>query len=246
MTDPAALMHYNRLLSLLPEPVVLELNRHAELTHLEKGDVLIRSGVPVSHVYFPISGIASAIAVSTSGKRAEAGLIGREGFFPVIAAVGAERAQSDIITQIAGNAWRFPIAEFGRLQRQHPALQHLMVKALLAFLSQVSATALSNAVHSVEERLTRWLLMCHDRVDGNEIGLTHDFIALMLAVRRPSVTSALHVLEGHGFIRSERGRITIRQRMAMEQFARDAYGKAEDEYRRLMRMSFDDSERMPA
>ena len=246
MTDPVALMQLNRLLSLLPEREILDLRHHGELVHLEKGSMPIRSGVPVSHIYFPVSGIASALAVSASGKRAEAGLIGREGFFPVVAAAGPEQAQGDIVMQLAGRGWRFPIAAFDRIRREQPVLQQLLLKAVLAFSAQVAATALSNAVHSVEERLTRWLLMCHDRVEGNEIALTHDFIALMLAVRRPSVTSALHVLEGHGFIRSERGRITIRNRMAMEQFARDAYGKAEDDYRRLMQGSFKEADLAPA
>ncbi|WP_165221884.1 Crp/Fnr family transcriptional regulator [Affinirhizobium pseudoryzae] len=235
-------MQLNRLLSLLPEQVILQLKAVGELVHLDKGEILVRSGTAVTHVYFPVSGIASVVAVSALGKRAEAGLVGREGYSPAVAIAGAEDAHSDVIMQIAGRGWRFPIAAFERLQQEEPVLQQLMVRALLAFNAQVAATALSNAVHSVEERLTRWLLMCHDRVDGNEIALTHDFIALMLAVRRPSVTSALHVLEGHGFIRSERGRITIRNRVAMEQFARDAYGKAEGDYRRLMRLSFRDAD----
>jgi CRP-like cAMP-binding protein len=92
---------------------------------------------------------------------------------------------------------------------------------------------LSNAVHSVDERLAKWLLMAHDRVIGDEFSLTHDYIAIMLAVRRPSVTTSLHVLEGNGFIRSERKLITIRNRAALEEFARDAYGRPEQEYRRL-------------
>jgi len=100
--------------------------------------------------------------------------------------------------------------------------------------TQVSFTALSNAVHSVDERLARWLLMVHDRSDGDELALTHGFLALMLSVRRPTVTTSIHVLEGKGFIRAERGVITIRDRRAMEDFARDAYGKPEEEYRRLL------------
>lgn len=76
--------------------------------------------------------------------------------------------------------------------------------------------------------------MCHDRVDGNEIALTHEFISLMLAVRRPSVTTALHILEGQKLIRAERGRISVRDRVALERFAGDAYGKPEQEYRRLI------------
>jgi CRP-like cAMP-binding protein len=90
----------------------------------------------------------------------------------------------------------------------------------------------------VNERLARWILMCHDRISGDELSLTHEYISVMLAVRRPSVTTALHVLEGNGFIRSTRGIVTIRNRTALEEFARDAYGRPEEEYRRLMKDLF--------
>jgi CRP-like cAMP-binding protein len=113
-------------------------------------------------------------------------------------------------------------------------LRKLLMKYMQTLSTQTSYTALSNAVHHVDERLARWLLMCHDRVDGDEFALTHEFLSLMLAVRRPSVTTALHVLEGNGFIRSVRGYITILDRAALETFAADAYGRPEEEYRRLI------------
>ena len=114
----------------------------------------------------------------------------------------------------------------------------VMIRSIEAFSVQLSYTAISNAVHDVTERLARWLLMCHDRVPGDEIALTHEFISLMLAVRRPSVTTSLHILEGNGFIKSERSNIIMRNRPAMEEFAHDAYGKPEEEYRRLMKNLF--------
>lgn len=98
---------------------------------------------------------------------------------------------------------------------------------------QTSYTALSNAVHPIAERLARWLLMSDDRLDG-DLPLTHEFLSIMLAVRRPSVTTALHVLEGNGFIRAARGSIVVRDRAALEEFAGDAYGVPEAEYERLI------------
>ena len=97
---------------------------------------------------------------------------------------------------------------------------------------QVAHTALANGVHQIDERLTRWLLMVDDRMDGGEFPLTHEFMSVMLGVRRPSVTTSLHVLEGNGFIRAERGRITIVNRAAMERFAGDSYGAPEAAYAR--------------
>ena len=99
---------------------------------------------------------------------------------------------------------------------------------------QMTFSVLANAVHHVEERLARWLLMVHDRSDGDDLALTHAFMGVMLSVRRPSVTTALHVLEGNRFIRAERGYVTIRDRAALELFAGDAYGRPEEEYRRLL------------
>ena len=92
---------------------------------------------------------------------------------------------------------------------------------------------MSNASHAVDQRLARWLLMYHDRVEGSEVDLTHEFLAIMLAVRRPSVTTALHVLEGEGLIRSERGCVIVRIRKALEDYAGAVYGAPEREYRRL-------------
>jgi hypothetical protein len=99
---------------------------------------------------------------------------------------------------------------------------------------QAAYTALSNAVHQVDERLARWLLMCHDRTATDEISLTHEFLSLMLAVRRPSVTTAIHMLEGNRFISAERGFITIRDREGLEEFAADAYGGPEREYETIL------------
>ena len=99
---------------------------------------------------------------------------------------------------------------------------------------QASYSILSNAVHSVDERLARWLLMCHDRSPSDDLELTHQFIGVMLSVRRPSVTSSLHVLQGHGLIETSRGFVTILNRAALEAFAGDAYGGPEAEYRQLL------------
>lgn len=114
----------------------------------------------------------------------------------------------------------------------------VVIRSIEAFSVQLAHTAVSNAVHDVDERLARWLLMCHDRVPANEIGITHESISIMLSVRRATVTTSLHTLESNGFIRAQRGMITIRNRSALEEFAHDAYGRPEAEYRRLMKDLF--------
>lgn len=202
-----------------------------ELTH---GFRIAEPRQPTTHVYFPEAAIASVIAVSPGGNRSEAGLLGRDGFTPTGAAVGSESSANLVIAQVPGASHRVRIEDFDEVMRRGVAFRHLLQRFTQTMLTQVAYTALSNAVHPVDVRLARWLLMTHDRVDGDELPLTHEFIAIMLAVRRPSVTTSLHVLEGMGMIRTERGRITIRRRAALEEFAADAYGIPEDEYRRLI------------
>ena len=136
--------------------------------------------------------------------------------------------------QVAGEGWRLPAQALTAAVRQSPSLHELLLRFVQTLAVQTGATSLSNAVHHNDERLARWLLMCDDRADGGEVALTPDFMALMLAVRRPSVTTALHVLEGNGFIIAERGCIRIRNRAGLEDFAKDAYGVPEAEYRRLI------------
>lgn len=127
-----------------------------------------------------------------------------------------------------------PVAAFQGAVAQSASLRTLLLRFAQVLGIQTAYTALSNAVHHVDERLARWLLMAHDRVDGESLGLTHEFMSIMLAVRRPSVTTALHVLEGNGFIRSERSCVIIRNRAALEEFAGDSYGVPEAEYERLI------------
>jgi CRP-like cAMP-binding protein len=122
--------------------------------------------------------------------------------------------------------------------KRSESLAAVVTRSMEAFAVQLAYTAASNALHEVNERLARWILMCDDRASGNELPLTHEYISVMLAVRRPSVTTALHVLEGSGFIKSTRGVIAIRDRSGLEEYARDAYGKPEEEYRRLMKDLF--------
>jgi CRP-like cAMP-binding protein len=108
------------------------------------------------------------------------------------------------------------------------------------FAAQVAYTALSNATDHVDRRLARWILMSHDRIEGDVIRITHDYIAVMLAVRRPGVTTSLHVLEGLHLIRSERGTITIRDRSGLEAYAGRCYGRFEQEYERIVARSAPD------
>ena len=126
---------------------------------------------------------------------------------------------------MAGSGHRIPCAAILAASDASATLRDVLLRFAQVLMVQTTYSVLANAVHHVDERLARWLLMCHDRSDSDDLALTHVFMALMLSVRRPSVTTALHVLEGNGFIRSDRGYVTIRDRVALEAFAGDCYGK---------------------
>ncbi|MDM9623296.1 Crp/Fnr family transcriptional regulator [Rhizobium sp. AC44/96] len=224
----------NRLLARLPDQEFRSIASMLEPIDLRQGFVVVEANKPIDHVYFLCSGIGSVITVSSGRHQPEAGMFGREGFSPTSAGVGGTISVHEVLMQVAGWGYRMSLdANLTALSR-NPTFANLLARFIQTFASQISYTALSNVNCQIDTRLARWLLMSHDRVDGDEIALTHDFISLMLGVRRPSVTTALHVLEGRKFILSERGRITIRDRRGMEEFAGDAYGKPEEEYRRLI------------
>jgi CRP-like cAMP-binding protein len=224
----------NRLLALLPENEFRQLKADFEPIELPRGMLLVGANQPIDYVYFLASGIGSVVTVAADGQKAEAGMFGREGFSPTSAGVGGTISVHEVLMQVTGDGFRMPLSAILPALSANPVFANILARFIQTFASQISYTALSNAYHQVDERLARWLLMSHDRTDSDEIALTHDFISLMLAVRRPSVTNALHVLEGRKLVLTERGRITIRDRKGLEQYAGNAYGKPEDEYRRLI------------
>ena len=185
-------------------------------------------------MYFPEAGIGSIVARSPESQQVEAGLFGVDGFSPVEVVLGSDRSPHHIVIQVADDSWRVPAHLLREAADASPALRGLLLGFVQTLTTQGAFTALSNAMHSVEERLARWILMCDDRTDTNAMTLTHGFIAIMLGVRRPSVTTALHVLEGNGFIRNDRACIVVVRRRDLEEFAGDAYGKPEAEYARLI------------
>ena len=223
----------NRLLRhLSPEDFAL-LAPHLEPVDLPKDYVLSEPHQPFEYAFFFERGLASIIATSTERQLVETGIYGRDGFGPTGLAMGVRHSPYRSIVQVPGEGHRLPAGALREAIAASRTLHDLLLRFTYALSVQTAYTALSNAAHPVDERLARWLLMCHDR-SGDEIALTHDFLSIMLAVRRPSVTTALHVLEGNRFIRTSRGMVVIRDRPALEEFAGDAYGQPEAEYARLI------------
>lgn len=234
MTDLDQSTVRNRLLRLMSTEDFALLAPALEACKADKGDMLFEKDEEIGTVWFIETGIGSIVTVSPEGHKVESGLFGRDGFAPVAIALGSDRSPSQGLIQVADDCLRIAAAVLKDAIARSPSLHKLLLRYAQVLSIQTAYTALSNAVHPIEERLARWLLMCHDRTDGNEIALTHEFMSIMLAVRRPSVTTSLHVLESNGFIRAERGSVIIRDRAGMREFAGDCYGAPEREYERLI------------
>lgn len=224
----------NRILALLPKDELALIEQFLEPIELPTRFFLAQANKPVEFIYFFNSGLASIIASSPQGQQIEVGLVGWDGFATSGAILGAVISAFDICMQGPGAGFRMRLASVPKVLAASPAIQRLMLRYIHVLSVQIAYTALSNAVHHFDERLARWLLMCHDRSTGDNLVLTHDFLSFVLAVRRPTVTMGLHNLEGNRLIYATRGIVTIRDRMGLEDFASDCYGQPEAEYRRVI------------
>jgi CRP-like cAMP-binding protein len=224
----------NFLLGNLAPPDLTALQPHLEWVDLELQQVLSKPDQSLEHAYFVAEGICSIIAVNPGGVRIEAGLIGREGFVGAPLVLSVDTSPYEVMVQADGRALRVTRDALLETIKKSPGLNTLLLRFVHTFTLQTAHTALANGRCTIEQRLARWLLMCHDRVDTNEFVMTHEFLSVMLAVRRSSITDALHGLEGKKTIQSMRGRIRILNRARLEQAAGAAYGVPESEYERLI------------
>ena len=223
----------NILLASLPPPEFELLQPHLEWVDLKLDDVLSKAHEVLEYGYFPVSGYCSIVS-HNSEARIETGLIGREGFVGVAMILLVDRSPHTNMVQSEGRAVRISRAKFSEALKQCPTLNRQLLHYIHVFILQSAYTSLANAHYKIEERLARWLLMGHDRTDSTEIFMTHQFLSLMLAVRRSGITDALHVLEGKRLIKSTRGRVTILNRSGLEEAAKGSYGIPEREYERLI------------
>jgi CRP-like cAMP-binding protein len=180
------------------------------------------------------SGIASVVA-KHRGRDAETGLIGSEGMTGASVVMGGDQTPHECYIQLAGEGMRIDAGALSDALCESPTLRLFLLSFVQSLYVQTGFTALVNARCNLHERLARWLLMCADRTTDGRLGITHEFLSVMLGMRRPGVTVALQVLEGMQVIRATRGLIEIRSRQGLEQIASSAgYGLAEAEYERLM------------
>jgi CRP-like cAMP-binding protein len=205
-----------------------------ERVELEARQVLETPRQPISDVYFVQSGLVSVVGTTRPDHRIEVGMVGYEGMTGLGVVLGDDRSANETLVQSAGSALRISATALRVAMHESPRLTALLLRYVHIFLLQGSQTALANGRGRLDERLARWLLMWHDRLSNDDLVITHEFLALLLGVRRQGVTEALHALEGGGLVRSSRNLIKVVDRDGLQTAANGFYGVPEAEYDRMI------------
>jgi CRP-like cAMP-binding protein len=234
MTHPAHGSVRNRLLTRLPAETFARLQPHMRVEQLPLKHVLVEPYADTNEVCFIELGLGSMIALTDDGERVEVGHIGPEGMTGTHVFLGTRKTPNQTFMQVEGHGIMLPVDRLLEAATDDPAIREFFLRYAHTCDIQLAQSALANARYSMSERLARWLLMCHDRMDGNDLPLTHEFLALMLGVRRSGVTGEIHVLEGMQLIKATRGNVRILDRARLEGIAGGCYGVAEREYERLL------------
>ncbi len=234
MSQPIQKTIRNRILAALPEADFALLATGLVPVDLQLGETLHRAGDRIENIYFPEIGFISALAVLSNGHPLEIGLIGAEGAAGVSVVLGATTSYSETMCQTGGAAHRIPTGAFMNAVAHAPGLRDLLLRYLHVFHVQVAQTAACNAHHELSQRLARWLLAAHDRSGKAELSLTQDLIAVMLGVRRSTVSVAAGQLQKAGVLRYQHGQITILDRVGLEDAACECYQQVVNEYRRML------------
>lgn len=222
----------NRLLAALAVEDFARLAPHLVKMPMTIRQFFITTDRPIAHAVFIEEGLVSLIADTRDG-RVEIGLVGREGMIGVPLLLGTDRTPHNAMVQADGTALRIGADELRTALDASAALRGVLGRYVQSLIVQVGQTVYANAACNIEARLARWILMTHDRLGRDELPITHDFMAMMLGVRRPGVTTALHILEGTRLIQAKRGRVIVLDRAGLMDCAGDSYGPAEAEYERL-------------
>src|SRR5688572_1915600 len=213
----------NRILNELSADEAERLSRHMTRKSFELGDPLLRPGDPIEFLIFPTTAMISAMGNTPHGEQAEVGVMGWEGAVGVARLLGAESLPHEVSIQMAGEGLKLPAAEAEREFARGGGFQKAVLRYYHELFIQVGQTAVCNVLHGLEQRLAKWLLMCHDRSSDERLRLTQEFLAMMVGVSRQSLSGAARLLQDLGYIKYSRGVIEILDRDALERFACHCY-----------------------
>jgi CRP-like cAMP-binding protein len=224
----------NHLLAALPAEDFERLAAHLEIVPMLLGDILYEPGGQMQHAFFPTTAIVSLHYVMETGASAESAGVGNEGVVGISLFMGGNTTPSSAVVQTAGHGYRLP----GRLLKQEfnrgGLVQNLLLRYTQALITQMSQTAACNRHHSVEQQLSRWLLLTLDRMPTNDLVMTQELVASMLGVRREGITQAAGSLQEAGIIRYRRGHISVIDRSGLEARACECYAVVKQELDRLL------------
>ena len=224
----------NRLLSLLSDDDYERLRPHLSHVVLDYRKSLYEASRPIEHVYFPIEGVASLVITTVDGSSAEVGTIGSEGIVGLPVCLGERNAPSSVYVQVPGSGLKLDARLFRDELDRSRTLNLIMLRYVHAFFDQVAQSAACAHLHRVEQRCCRWLLMTRDRMPTDDFLLTHEFLGMMLGVRRTTVTDVMGTLQKAGLVRYRRGHVKILDREALQQRACECYEISKLEFDRLL------------
>lgn len=229
LTRPAT---KNSLLARLSTSDFAQISTDFEHIRLQVHDVIYEAGAEIQYAHFPVSGCVSLVHDAPDGI-VEVGTIGFEGMIGLPLLLHGSSATTRALVQVEGEAYRMTAAALRRIIATSDSISRILLRFALAFFNQVAQSVACNRLHSLEERCARWLLITHDRVEGDEFRLTQEFLSFMLGVHRPAVTLAAGALQKAGFIHYSRGKITITDRAGLEGAACACYQASRDDYASL-------------
>ncbi|MFC3712619.1 Crp/Fnr family transcriptional regulator [Sphingoaurantiacus capsulatus] len=229
----------NRLLAALTPHDRDRLTPHLKEVHLDRGRVLFEVGALIDHVYFPTGGIVSLVSLQEDGGSVETGAVGCEGIVAINCLLGDRISYNRAVVQLPGGAKFMPVAPFMEIWEESPSFRRVVMAFNHAFATLIFQSVACNTSHPAEVRLARWILMCLDRCgDGETVALTHEYLADMLGVGRPTITVVARTLQAAGLIRYSRGVITVLDRAGLEAASCECYWKVRDTFQRLLPGSF--------
>lgn len=224
----------NRLLDALAPNILDRLRPQLETVSLASNQTIHEPGEVAKYVFFPTSGLISMVATMTDGESIEIGMVGREGMFSVSAILGDDTPSQRAMVQLAGSALRMPARLLWSDAEAEISLRVLLLRYVQATLATCAQTAACNRIHLLEQRCARWLLSAHDRAEANTFPMTHQFLSMMLGVRRPGVTVAAQSLQAGGLITYHHGTMAIIDRKGLEAVSCECYRSIQNEYHRLL------------
>ena len=224
---------HNQLLAILPREEYQRLLPNLRHLDFSLGEVLYESSERLDYVYFPTTAVVSLLYTMANGSTAEMGLVGSDGVVGIALFLGGETTPNRAVVQVAGHACKMKAKVLQQEFARGGPLQLALLRYTQALITQISQTAVCNRLHTMEQRLCRWLLLSQDRVRSDELRMTQEFISNMLGGRRESVTVAAGRLQDAGLIRYARGNIKILDRRGLESVVCECYSIVKRETDRL-------------